>query len=117
MEVYSMNLTTKGFDLTFTQPVDAASATNPDNYKMRHYRYEYKKKDINEGVDVATQVDVQDVTVTNIELSKDGKKVSLTLDSLKPGLIYELKLGDIKSPSGKPLENNLICYTLNKLRG
>jgi glucose/arabinose dehydrogenase len=117
MEVYTMNLTAKGFDLAFTQPVDAASATNLANYKMRHYRYEYKKKDINEGVDVATQVDVQDVSVMNIQLSNDGKKVSLTLDILKPGLIYELKLGDIKTPAGKPLGNSLICYTLNKLRG
>jgi hypothetical protein len=110
-----MNLTSKGFDLTFTQPIDIATATNPNNYKMRRYRYEYKKKDINEGVDVATQIDVQDVSVTGLQLSKDGKKVSLTLNSLKPGLIYELKLGNIKRPDGRPLGNSLICYTLNKL--
>ena len=53
MDVYTMNLTRKGFDLTFTQPVDAASATNPVNYKIRRYRYEYKKKDLEEGIDVA----------------------------------------------------------------
>ena len=116
MDVYSMNLTLRGFDLTFTQPVDAATVTNPVNYKIRRYRYEYKKKDIEEGIDVSTQVDVQDVPIRNIELSKDGRKVSLTIDGLKPGFIYELKLGDIKSPTGQPLTNKLICYTLNKLR-
>jgi len=115
MEVYTMSLTNKGFNLTFTQPIDTMTAIDPNNYKIRRYRYEYKKKDINEGVDVSTQIDVQDVLVTDIQLSKDGKKVSLALDSLKPGFIYELKLGDIKSPAGKPLRNNLICYTLNKL--
>jgi len=115
MEVYTMSLTNKGFNLTFTQPIDTMTAIDPNNYKIRRYRYEYKKKDINEGVDVSTQIDVQDVLVTDIQLSKDGKKVSLVLDSLKPGFIYELKLGDIKSPAGKPLRNNLICYTLNKL--
>lgn len=117
MEVLTMKLTGKGFALTFTQPVDPATATNPDNYKIRRYRYEYKKKDINEGVDVANQADLRDITVTGIQLSEDGKKVTLTLDDLKPGFIYELKLGDIKSPAGKPLGNNLICYTLNKLIG
>jgi hypothetical protein len=117
MEVLTMKLTGKGFALTFTQPVDPATATNPDNYKIRRYRYEYKKKDINEGVDVANQADLRDITVTGIQLSEDKKKITLTLDDLKPGFIYELKLGDIKSPAGKPLGNNLICYTLNKLVG
>ena len=81
------------------------------------YRYEYKKKDINEGIDVATQVDIKDITVTKIEFSEDGKKVSLSLNDLQPGFIYELTRGDkIKSSDGQALNNNLICYTLNRLR-
>jgi hypothetical protein len=115
MEVKTMNLTKKGVDLTFTQPIDTISARQPGNYKIRHYRYEYKKKDISEGIDVSIQVDVQDVPVTVINISHDGKKVSLTLENLKAGYIYELKLGDIKNPSGRLVENRLICYTLNKL--
>jgi hypothetical protein len=116
MEIYTMSLTREGFDLTFTQPVDAATVTNPVAYKIRRYRYEYKKKAISEGIDVSTQVDVQDVPLINARLSKDGKKVSLIMNDLKPGYIYELKLGDIKSLTGQPLANKLICYTLNKLR-
>jgi hypothetical protein len=116
MDVHTMNLTSNGFDLTFTQPVVATTVTNLANYKMRSYRYEYKKKDIEEGIDVANQVDVSDVRINRIELSQDGKKVSLIIDSLKPGFIYELKLGDIKGSTGQPLSNKLICYTLNKLR-
>ena len=111
-----MNLTVTGFDLTFTLPLDMATVANPVNYKIRRYRYEYKKKPIEEGVDVSTQVDVKDIPIINTKLSKDGKKVSLIIDDLKPGYIYELKLGDIKSLTGKPLTNKLICYTLNKLR-
>jgi len=116
MEVYTMSLTRNGFDFTFTQNADVASATNPINYKIRRYRYEYKKKDPEEGIDIATQIDVQDVTAISAKLSTDGKKVSLTIDGLKPGFIYEVKLGDIKSVTGQPLTNKLICYTLNKLR-
>jgi hypothetical protein len=116
MEVYTMSLTRNGFDFTFTQNADMASATNPANYKIRRYRYEYKKKDPEEGIDIAPQVDVQDVTIISTKLSKDGKKVSLTIDGLKPGFIYEVNLGDIKTPAGQPLTNKLICYTLNKLR-
>ena len=91
-------------------------STNPVNYKIRRYRYEYKKKDLEEGIDDAPQVDVGDVTIISTKLSKDGKKVSLIIDGLKPGFIYEVNLGDIKSQTGQPLTNKLICYTLNKLR-
>ncbi len=108
-DIYSMNLTTTGFDLTFTQPLDEASATDLVNYKFRHYYYEYHKK---YGSD---QYDVQTVPVTGIKISGDRKKVSLTLSTLKSGYIYELGLGDIKTAQGEPLTNKLICYTLNKL--
>lgn len=115
MEVYTMHLTEKGFELTFTQPVAVTAAKDTANYQIRRYRYEYKKKDINEGVDVATEVDVRKVAVQQIRLSADGKTVSLTLDDLTPGMIYELRLGHLTSAAGKPLGNSLICYTLNKL--
>lgn len=58
---------------------------------------------------------MQNVAVTGIEVSEDGRKISLSLANLKPGYIYELKLGTIKSADGKRLENELICYTLNNL--
>lgn len=108
-DIYSMNLTATGFDLTFTQPLDGATATDPANYKFRHYYYEYHKK---YGSD---QFDVQTIPLTGIKISGDRKKISMTLSALKPGYIYELSLGDIKTAQGEPLTNKLICYTLNKL--
>ncbi len=115
MDIYSMNLTVHGFDLTFTQPVDEQVAANPDNYIVHHYYYAYYKKEESEDVDTSIQVDVQPIRVTHIEISPDRKKVSLTLSDLKPGYIYELKLENVKSAKGRPLANKLICYTLNKL--
>ena len=116
MDVYTMNLTTNGFDLTFTKQLDNNSATDTANYRMRRYRYEYKKKDLNEGIDDAPQVDVTAIPVTSIKLSNNRKKVSLSLGDLKPGFIYELTLGDIKSSDGHMVANKLICYTANRLK-
>jgi hypothetical protein len=116
MDIHTMNLTETGFDLTFTQPVDFEAANNPDNYKIRHYHYDYYKKDESEHVDIAIEVDVQQVPVNSISISADKKKVSLTLSRLKAGYIYELKLAHIKSKEGTPLANDLICYTLNNLK-
>lgn len=115
MEIYTMKLTHTGFELTFTEPVDSNSVSDKNNFSLRRYRYEYKKKDINEGVDIANQVDIKEMTLTDLSLSTDRKRVAFSLDDLQPGFIYELKLKNIKSISGKLLENNLICYTLNRL--
>jgi hypothetical protein len=110
MDVYTMSLTSTGFDLTFTQEIDVTTAGNPENYHFRHYYYEYHQK---YGSD---QFDVQSVPVTNITVAPDRKKVSLTLGNLKPGYIYELKLGAIQSATGIPLANKLICYTIKQLK-
>lgn len=115
MDVYAMNLTTNGFNLTFTQPVDEATAMNPANYHFRHYYYPYRRKGVNEGADISEQRDIAEVPVTNVKISPDGKKVSLVLGSMKAGYVYELKLGNISSAKGIPVANKLICYTLNKL--
>ncbi|ACU02560.1 MULTISPECIES: PQQ-dependent sugar dehydrogenase [Pedobacter] len=114
-DVYTMTLTKDGFDLSFTQPMNKTEAMNPDNYKFRHYYYKYQRKAKNEGADNSRQLDVQDVAITGIKLSSDQKKVSIKLSALKPGYVYELKLGNLSSKEGTPLANKLICYTLNKL--
>lgn len=108
-DIYSMHLTTRGFDLTFTQPVNDAAALNPDNYKFRRYYYEYHKK---YG---SARMDERTVPVTDIKISADHRKVSLVLDSLQQGFVYQLNIGNIKTQSGDSLDNHLICYTLNHL--
>lgn len=105
-----MNLTEKGFDLTFTQPLDESTATDLANYKFHHYYYKYH------SLYGSDQFDIQNVPVTKVEISDDRKKISLTLSTLKPGYVYELSLGGIKTSNGDDLANKLICYTLNKLK-
>lgn len=115
MDIYTMKLTSRGFDLTFTRPVDREAASQLTNYTLRHYYYDYYKKEPSEPVDTSIQLDVQDVPVSSISISGDGKTVSLTLPEVKAGYIYELKLNGIRSAKGRELENTLICYTVNRL--
>ena len=115
MDIHTMRLTAKGFDLEFTQPVHENFDADTSNFRVRHYFYDYYKKDPSEGVDTSIQLDLKTVPVTDISLSTDRKTVSLSLENLKAGYIYELRLNDINSESGQPLENKLICYTLNNL--
>jgi len=110
VDVYTMSLTATGFELSFTQAMDTKSALDPANYKIRHYYYKYHNK---YGSD---QFGLQEDQVKNIRISADRKRVSLTIDALKAGFVYELNMGDIISLKGEPLDNKIICYTLNKLR-
>lgn len=108
MDIHTMKLTPTGFDLSFTQSVKRESAENSANYKIRRYRYEYHKK---YG---SPQIDLKDIAVEKVMVSEDGQ-VSLELEQLDPGFIYELRLTNIESENGDSLRNNLICYTANNL--
>lgn len=110
VDIHTMNITDDGFDLHFTQAMDEAALSDTSNYHFRHYYYEYHLK---YGSD---QFDVQKVDIKSIKIKNNGKTVSLQLENLKPGYIYELSLGALKSEKGQMLENRLICYTVNALR-
>jgi len=112
LDIQTMHLTHDGFELTFTQPINKELALNPDNYKFKHYYYEYHKK---YGSD---QMDVQEVPVMEVKVSSNRKKVSIVLDKsfLKPGYVYELNLSNIQNDSNEPLDNKIVCYTLNNLQ-
>lgn len=109
LDIYKMQLTEQGFDLVFTQPVETAAARNTANYSLRHYNYAYHKK---YG---SHQFNLDSVAIKHINISPDRRRVSLVLNSLQAGYVYELKLDNIRTKEGQPLENKLICYTANRL--
>lgn len=115
MDIYRMSLTKTGFDLIFTQPLDPAVALNRDHYQMKRYEYTYQKKPYDEPIDHSNQSNIQEIGIRQIRISPNGKTVSIELDSLKAGGVYELQLKNIKSKEGAPAENQLVCYTLNNL--
>ena len=111
LDITAMKLTPTGFDLTFTLPLDEATAEKIAHYKCRSYYYEYHR------AYGSPQKDVQSVGVSAVRLSPDRKTVSVDLDNLRAGRIYELTLGDLQANQGqKKLMNRLICYTLNRLK-
>ncbi len=109
MDLYTMQLTKDGFKLTFTKPLADTMALNTENYRFSRYYYLYHSK---YG---SPQQELEKVPVTDVQLSGDGKTVSVRLETLKAGFVYELNLGDIRSRRDEPLRNTLVCYTLNHL--
>lgn len=109
LDVLKMNLTEQGFDLTFTKPIDAASIKDASAFQFTRYFYEYHR-----GYG-SKQFDVTKAPVKTMRISDDGRKVSLSLEKVKPGYVYELKINGLRSAQGEALVNNYIVYNVNRL--
>jgi hypothetical protein len=112
-EVRAMSLARKneGFVLTFTKPVDRASAADASAYTFQHYTYNYWK------TYGSPHVGVTPVAVKEARVSADGRQVTLLLPPLEKERVYELKLKGVRAADGSPLLHNAAYYTLNRLRG
>ncbi|HEV7380710.1 MAG TPA: plastocyanin/azurin family copper-binding protein [Dyadobacter sp.] len=107
MEIKTMRITTTGFELEFTKPVDLKEAANIDHYKMTGFTYSYHKK---YGSPVINSGACQ---VQKAEVSDDGLKVKLTVSGLRAGYVHELKINDLKSKEGEDILHPQAYYTIN----
>jgi glucose/arabinose dehydrogenase len=111
LDVKEMHLTKTGFEMTFTQPLESSSASNPESYKVKRYYYEYHEP---YG---SPQFDLQEVTPKSVTLSEDRTKVTLEYDPVVAWRIYEFHLTALKGDDGTSVANPLVSYTLNHLVG
>jgi hypothetical protein len=108
-EIHEMRAKPDGFELTFTQPIDAATAANLASYKTRAFTYIYRSEYGSPEVD-----DLQP-KITAFTVSADGKSVRLKMDPLTKGHVHELHLGGVRSATGEPLLHPVGYYTLNEI--
>ncbi len=109
-EIHEMRLMPDGFELTFTQPVDAKTAGDVKSYSMQTYTYIYQS---NYG---SPEVDHTHPTITRAEVAKDGKSVRLCVGPLQEGHVHELHAPGVRSAEGLPLLHEAAYYTANYLR-
>jgi hypothetical protein len=108
-EIHTMKLTETGFDLTFTKPIDAATAEKMDAVSVKSFTYVYHS---NYG---CPETDSRAEKVTRVRVSEDGKRVSLSVPGLRPGRVYELRLSGVATPDGEAVLHPEAYYTLNEL--
>ena len=106
MSVSAMKLTQTGFKLSFTKPLARAAV---ENFIFQRYYYKYHQS---YG---SPQLGKEPIKVTNLKLASDGKSVSINLEKLNPGYVYQLNLKNITAMDKTPVLNTFICYTLNRL--
>ncbi len=108
-EVRDVKLTTRGFALTFTKPMNAATLAKLENYEINRFKYFYHWKYGSPWIDEAK------VGVKEIHASADGLAAELVLAELEPGFIYELSVPALRTAENEPLANPLAYYTANRL--
>jgi hypothetical protein len=108
-EIHHVTLTAAGFDLTFTKPLDKASATAANAVSVKSFTYVYKS---DYG---CPETDTRAEKVGGVKLSKDGRTLSVRSSGLAKGRVYEIRLTDVKAADGGPVLHPEAYYTLNEL--
>jgi hypothetical protein len=108
-EVHQMRAAPDGFHLTFTMPVDPATAGDVKSYAMQTWTYYYH------SAYGCPPVEQHALEVTKAEVAPDGRSVHLVIDGLARGHVHALRLDGVRSKSGLPLLHPEAYYTLNRI--
>ncbi len=108
-EIHEMRAKPDGFELTFTQPVDAKTAADLTSYEMSTYTYIYQAQYGSPEVDQSTPKLLRAV------VGADNRSVRLHVEGLQEGHVHELHLPGVRSAAGGPLLHKMAYYTLNYL--
>jgi hypothetical protein len=108
-EIHEMRARPDGFELTFTDAVDPASAAKPESYSLETYTYIYRADYGSPEVDRTTPV------IKSAVVSADGRTVRLVVEGLQEGHVHELQLSGLHSAKGDTLLHPTAYYTLNSV--
>jgi mono/diheme cytochrome c family protein len=106
--IAEVRATSDGFTIDFFRPVDRAKALDAANYSLASYRRESTPAYGGPNLDRRSE------KIQSLELSEDGKRVTLKLADLRAGFLYEFQLNPLTR--GKELFHPAEAhYTLNQI--
>jgi azurin len=108
-EMKTVSAKPDGFEIEFTQPVDAKTARDVASYHLSTFTYRYHH------IYGSPVINLSERQVKAIELSPDRTRVRLVLDSLKEGYIHEISAEGVVSDSNNALLHKTGYYTLNRI--
>ncbi len=109
-EVAEIHAKPYGFELSFTEPVDAATAAKPASYSLQTYTYIYH------GNYGSPEVDQTSPTIDRVEVAADGKSARLYVSALQEGHVHELHMPGVRAGAADlPLLHDTLYYTMNYL--
>ncbi|MBL67886.1 MAG: hypothetical protein CMO74_05465 [Verrucomicrobiales bacterium] len=119
-----LNVRRNGLAVTFTNPLDAASAVDDQNWAIDQWNYQwtqnygsklYSVKDPTRIVGDKRQgaYGGDPVTIKSIQLSDDKKSVFIEIDGLKPVMQSRIRF-NIQADDGMPIKQS-IFHTINRV--
>lgn len=109
-DIKDMKLKKDGFELSFTKPL--ARQDKEDLIKaisIRKYNYHYHAKYGSE------QINTEEVSIADVKIHRNGKEMSLKLDTVEKGFIYEMNLDSVFSKNRTDtLINKIVAYTVKE---
>lgn len=108
-EVHEMRVKPDGFELTFTQMLDAASARDVASYSMRAFTYAYREDYGGPEIDEVLP------KIESATVAADGRSVRLKVAPLTQGHVHELHLDGVRNDKGQALLHSVGYYTLNEI--
>ncbi|MDA0350011.1 MAG: hypothetical protein O3C43_22175 [Verrucomicrobia bacterium] len=108
-EIKEMRAKHDGFELVFTEPVDARTASRTSSYQMNNYTYLYSHA---YGSD---EWDGEENRIRKVIVSDDKLSVRLVVDGLRAHYVHELSAQGVMNQTGEPLVHSDAYYTLNRI--
>jgi cytochrome c2 len=108
-EIQSIHAMPRGFRLTFTKPVDSASARRAESYAIEHFRYEYT------AAYGSPELDRQRLGIERVELQTDARSVVVTTAPLADDRVYMINAAGLRSAAGEALVHPTGAYTMNEV--
>lgn len=115
-EVKEVKALKDGLELTFTEPVEAASGALADSYDIVQFGFQYHQTYGSPEVDhEGKENSSTGIKVTKATLSADRTKVKLSVAGWKTGYVTMVRCLDVVNDDGKKLRHDTFWYTLNQL--
>jgi hypothetical protein len=113
----ALHVASNGINLTFTAPLDPASANDPQNYAAEQWNYRWTEKYGSPEFSVANpgRQGHDSVTVNSVSLSSDGRTVFLELPDLRPVMQMRLHFR-LRAEDGTEFEHE-VFGTINRVPG
>lgn len=108
-EIQEINALPDGFNLSFTKPVDPATAADPESYRLETYTHIYRHGYGSPEVDQTTPL------IRKAIVSADRLQVRLLVDGMVQGHVHEFTVSGIADLSGEKLLHAKAYYTLNEI--
>ena len=108
-EIERLTVHPEGFLVTFTKPVDPATAAVASNYRLQSYTHIYQEEYGSPEVDQTTP------RVVRAEPAADGRSVRLVVEGMVLGHVHEFDLAGVRARDGNDLLHKKAYYTLNRI--